>query len=133
MNEEKNLLRLLKFGLFSASAGLIQVLSFTAMNEWLKWTYWVAFGIALTLSVVWNFTFNRKFTFRSDANISRAMGLVALYYLAFTPLSTIGGDALTKAGWNEYLVLAITMLLNFATEYLYQKRVVYKGKIDTAK
>ena len=60
-------------------------------------------------------------------------GLVALYYLAFTTLSTIGGDALTKAGWNEYLVLAITMLLNFATEYLYQKRVVYKGKIDTAK
>ena len=133
MNEKKNLLRLLKFGLFSASAGLIQVLSFTAMNEWLKWTYWATYGIALTLSVVWNFTFNRKFTFRSDANIARAMGLVVLYYLAFTPLSTIGGDALTKAGWNEYLVLAITMLLNFATEYLYQKRVVYKGKIDTAK
>lgn len=46
-------------------------------------------------------------------------------------MSTLGGNALTDAGWNEYLVLALTMLLNFVTEYLYQRLVVYRRQIDT--
>lgn len=133
MKEPKSLLRMLKFALFSASAGLIQVAVFTALNEGLKWSYWAAYLPALVLSVVWNFTFNRKYTFRSDANVARAMALVFLYYLAFTPLSTWAGNALAGAGWNEYAVLALTMVANFITEYLLQRCVVYKGKIDTAK
>ena len=120
-----------KFTLFSASAGLIQVVSFELLSKALKLPYWGSYLTALCLSVLWNFTFNRRYTFRSDANIPRAMGLVALFYLVFTPLSTWGGDALNAAGWNEYLVLALTMALNFVTEFLYQRLVVYRQRIDT--
>ena len=59
------------------------------------------------------------------------MGLVALFYAVFTPLSTWGGSALTNAGWNEDLVLIFTMLLNFVLEFLYQKFVVYRNLTDT--
>ena len=95
------------------------------------WSYWAAYLPSLVLSVLWNFTFNRRYTFRSDASIPRAMALVALFYVVFTPLSTWGGNALTAAGWNEYLVLALTMVLNFVTEFLYQRLVVYRKRIDT--
>ena len=112
---KKTLWQVLKFTLFSASAGLIQVASFTLFNEVFHWSYWAAYLPSLVLSVLWNFTFNRRYTFRSDANIPRAMALVFLFYVVFTPLSTLGGNALTDAGWNEYLVLALTMLLNCVT------------------
>ncbi len=133
MTEKKSWWRPLKFALLSASAGLIQIVSFTILNEWLKMQYWGAYLIALVLSVLWNFTFNRKFTFRSSAKVSRAMALVFVYYLIFTPLTTWGGNALANLGWNEYIVLILNMLLNLATEYPYQRFVVYRGKIDTAK
>ena len=123
--------QVVKFTLFSISAGLIQVAAFTLMETVFHLPYWPSYLTALVLSVLWNFTFNRRYTFRSDANIPRAMGLVALFYLAFTPLSTWGGDALNAAGWNEYLVLALTMVLNFVTEFLYQRLVVYRQRIDT--
>lgn len=124
------LLRALKFLFFSISAGLIEILSFTLLNELIKWSYWPSYLISLTLSVLWNFTLNRKFTFKSAANIPIAMLKVFAYYLVFTPLTTLGGNALTGAGWNEYIVLAITMILNFVTEYLYCKFVVYRNKMD---
>ncbi len=125
--------QMIKFTLFSASAGLIQFGSFALFNEVLHFPYWLGYGLALVLSVLWNFTFNRRYTFRSDANIPKAMGLVFLFYVAFTPLSIWWGDALTAAGWNEYLVLIGTMLINFVTEYLYQRFVVYRYSIDTRK
>ena len=81
--------------------------------------------------MLWNFTFNRRYTFRSDANVPKCMALVALYYAVFTPLSTWGGDALTRLQWNEYLILALTMLVNFVTEFLYQRFVVYRKTVDT--
>lgn len=127
---KKTWIQVLKFGLFSASAGLVQVGSFTLLNELLHWVYRGAYLTALVLSILWNFTLNRKFTFSGSNNAAKAMALVFLYYLVFTPLSTWGGSALTHAGFNEYLVLAITMLLNFVTEYLYQKRVVYGEKTN---
>ncbi len=120
-----------KFTLFSASAGVIQVVSFELLSKALKLPYWGSYLTALCLSVLWNFTFNRRYTFRSDASVPRAMGLVALFYAVFTPLSTWGGSALTGAGWNEDLVLVITMLLNFVLEFLYQKLVVYRNLTDT--
>ena len=123
--------QMVKFTLFSISAGLIQALSFTLFNEVFKFPYWLGYGLALVLSVLWNFTFNRRYTFRSVENVSKAMTLVFLYYLVFTPLSILWGDALTKAGWNEYLVLGGTMVINFVTEYLYQRFVVYRYTIDT--
>ena len=85
----------------------------------------------LVLSVLWNFTFNRRYTFRSDASVARSMLLVALFYAVFTPVSTWWGHALTTAGWNDFLVLAGTMVINFVTEFLYQRFVVYRNRIDT--
>ena len=120
-----------KFTLFSASAGIIQVVSFELLSKALNLPYWGSYLTALCLSVLWNFTFNRRYTFRSDANVPKCMALVALYYAVFTPLSTWGGDALTRLQWNEYLILALTMLVNFVTEFLYQRFVVYRKTVDT--
>lgn len=130
--DKKELMRAVKFTLFSASAGIIQLLSFTLMNEVFRWNYWVCYLTALILSVLWNFTLNRKITFCSANNVPIAMLKVAAYYLVFTPLSTWGGDKLTGMGWNEYVVLAVSMLLNFTTEFLYDRFVVFGGSIDTA-
>lgn len=129
---KKELVRMVKFLLFSISAGVIQTLSFTLMNEVFRWNYWVCYLTALILSVVWNFTLNRKFTFQSANNVPIAMLKVAAFYLVFTPLSTWGGQVLADLGWNEYLVLAVSMVSNFVLEYLYDQFVVFRGSIDTA-
>lgn len=134
---KKELLRTFKFILFSISAGIIQVLSFTLLNELLHLNYWVSYLISLTLSVLWNFTLNRKFTFKSAANVPIAMLKVAGFYLVFTPLSTWWTAVLTEPAyglmWNEYLVLIGTMLVNFAAEYLFQRFFVFGKSLDTAK
>ncbi len=131
MMKNQNVWQMIKFTLFSISAGLIQIGSFAVMEEVFHLPYWPSYLTSLVLSVLWNFTFNRRYTFRSDANVPRAMTLVALFYLVFTPVTTWGGDALVNAGWNDFLVLALTMILNFVLEYLYQRFVVYRGMIDT--
>ena len=123
--------QVLKFTLFSISAGLIQVAAFTLMETVFHLPYWPSYLTALVLSVLWNFTFNRRYTFRSDASVARSMLLVALFYAVFTPVSTWWGHVLTTAGWNDFLVLAITMAVNFVTEFLYQRFVVYRNRIDT--
>ena len=129
---KKELMRSLKFLLFSISAGVIQILSFTLLNELLHLPYWVSYLIALVLSVIWNFTLNRRFTFRSANNVPMAMLKVTAYYAVFTPLSTLLEKYLTETvGWNEYLVTLINMVLNFVTEYLFDTFVVFRGSIDT--
>lgn len=131
----KEWLRSLKFVLFSISAGVIQVVSFTLMEEVLHLPHWLSYLVALVLSVLWNFTLNRKFTFCSASNVPVAMLKVALFYLVFTPLSTWWTAVLTgpEVGWNEYLVLVLTMLVNFVTEYLFQRFLVFGKSLDTAK
>ena len=132
--KKKEFLRTVKFVLFSISAGLIQVVSFTLMEELLHVTHWVAYLTALVLSVLWNFTLNRKFTFCSASNMPVAMAKVAVFYAIFTPLSTWWTAVLTdQCGWNEYLVLAMTMIVNFVLEYLYQRFFVFGDSLDTAK
>ncbi len=126
MEKKQNLLQTLKYVLIAASAGIIQAASFSLFEEVLHMPYWPSYLIALVLSVLWNFTFNRKYTFHSTSNLPKAMMLVFLFYLVFTPLSTWAGDLLTKAGWNDYLVLAVTMIVNLVTEFLYQKHIVFK-------
>ena len=123
--------QVVKFTLFSISAGLIQVASFTLMETVFHLPYWPSYLTALVLSVLWNFTFNRRYTFRSDASVGRSMLLVALFSAVCTPVSTWWGHVLTTAGWNDFLVLAITMAVNFVTEFLYQRFVVYRNRIDT--
>ncbi|MBE6807512.1 MAG: GtrA family protein [Ruminococcaceae bacterium] len=132
--ERKELWRAVKFTLFSVSAGVIQIGSFTLLTEVLSLVPWLGHLISLVLSVVWNFTLNRKFTFQSANNVPIAMLKVALFYLVFTPVSTWWTAVLTeRAGWDKFLVEALTMAVNFVTEYLYQRFVVFRGSIDTAK
>ena len=134
MNKRQEALRAVKFALFSVSAGLIQIGSFTLFNEVFHWSYWVCYLLSLILSVLWNFTLNRKYTFRSAANVPVAMAKVAAYYAVFTPLSTLLGNWLVGTlRWNEYLVTALNMILNFVTEFLYQRWFVFGKSIDTAK
>lgn len=128
----KEWVRALKFTLFSASAGLIEIGSFTLLNELLHLPYWLSYLVALVLSVLWNFTLNRRFTFRSASNVPIAMLKVAAYYAVFTPLTTWLEHVLTmNFGWNEYLATALNMILNLTTEFLYQRYVVFGDSIDS--
>ncbi|MBP7401473.1 MAG: GtrA family protein [Clostridia bacterium] len=131
-SERRKLLeQTVKYVLFSASAGIVQVTAFTLLSEAVRLRYWPSYLIALVLSVLYNFTVNRRFTFRSANNVPLAMLLVAGYYLVFTPLSTWWGDRLTGIGWNGYVVLVGTMLVNFVTEFLFWRFVVFARSIDT--
>lgn len=132
---KKEFIRTVKFTLFSASAGLIQFGTFALMEELLHWEHWVSYLISLVLSIIWNFTLNRKYTFHSANNVPIAMLKVAGFYAVFTPLSTWWTAVLTGAGfgWNAYLVEIGTMLVNFVTEYLFDRFVVFRKSIDTAK
>ena len=134
MEEKKkeNMEHMIKFLLFSMSAGVIQAVTFTVLFEIGGFIYWPSYLIALILSVVWNFTLNRKFTFKSAANVTVAMTKIAIYYAIFTPLSTWWGDALTNINWNAYLVLFLTMITNLITEFMVTKYIVYKNQINTA-
>lgn len=130
--KKKELLRMVKFTLFSISAGAIELISFALLNELTHWSYWPCYLIALAASVLWNFTLNRNFTFRSAGNVPVAMLKVAAFYAVFTPVSTYLGNFLAEGlGWNGYLVTVLNMLLNFVLEYLYQRFFVFGKTIDT--
>ena len=136
LTKKENFFQMLKFGLFSASAGIIEVAVFTLMQLIFRDAgskYGPSYFIALAASVLWNFTFNRKFTFQSAGNVPRAMLLVFCYYLAFTPLSVWWGTALARGRSTlaEYLVLGGTMLVNLVTEYLWQRFVVFRKSMNT--
>ena len=132
MSKNKEFIRTLKFTLFSVSAGVIQILLFTLMNEICHLNYWISYLTSLLASIIWNFTINRKITFKSSNNVKLSMLLVLIFYAVFTPVSTVLGNFAETRGANEYLVLAITMLSNFILEYLYTRYIVYKGSCDTA-
>ena len=133
-NNKKEIWRAVKFTLFSASAGIIEFVSFTLLNEFTFWSYWPCYLIALVLSVLWNFTLNRNFTFRSAGNVPIAMLKVACYYVVFTPVTTILGNWLAETcGWNGLLVTILNMALNLVTEYLYDRFFVFGKTIDTNK
>ena len=124
--------RVIKYTLFAASAGVVQIVSFTLMTEFTPLPYWPRYLISLVLSVVWNFTFNRRFTFKSASNVPIAMLKVLAYYCVFTPASTLLGHYLVEtAGWNDYVVEIINMLFNFVTEFLYQRFFVFGSSLNT--
>ena len=133
LTRKENSLQVIKFIIFSVSAGVIQTISFTVINELTTWKYTPCYLIALTLSVLWNFTLNREFTFKSANNIPVAMAKVAAFYCVFTPLSTWWGSALTGAGFNEYIVLFGTMAVNLTAEFLYDRFFVFRGTMNTNK
>lgn len=130
MKNSKQLWQAVKFTLFSASAGVIQIGSFTLLEIFIQ-DYWIPYLISLTMSILWNFTLNRRYTFKSAANVSVAMAKVFGFYLVFTPLSTYLGSLAEKAGVNDFIILIVTMLANFVLEFLFCKFVVYWGQEDT--
>ena len=129
-NKKKSFLQALKFTLFSISAGIIQIAVFSLLELFIK-DYWIPYLTSLVFSILWNFTLNRKYTFRSAANVPVAMAKVFGFYLVFTPLSTYLGNLAEQRGINDFLILAVTMLSNFVLEFLFCKLVVYRGKEDT--
>ncbi len=133
LSRKENTVQVVKFALFSISAGIIETVSFALLNELTNWSYWPCYLIALVLSVLWNFTLNREFTFKSANNVPVAMAKVAAFYCVFTPLSTWWGSALTNAGWNEYVVLLGTMAVNLTSEFLYDRFFVFRDTMNTNK
>ena len=132
MKDNKELIRSIKFTLFSISAGAIEFGLFALLNSITGWDYWANYLIALIASVIWNFTLNREFTFKATNNIPLAMLKVAIFYAIFTPVSTILGNYLAEdLRWNELLVTILNMLCNFVLEFLYDKYFVFRGSIDT--
>ena len=130
MNKKNEIMQAIKFTLFSISAGAIQIASFAILEIFIK-TYWIPYLVSLLLSIIWNFTLNRKFTFKSAANVPIAMAKVLGFYLVFTPLSTYLGNLAEQAGAHDFLILALTMLSNFVLEFLFCKFVVYRGQENT--
>ena len=129
--EKKEVIRTIKFVLVSASAGIVELVVFTLMNELTGLKYWPCYLTALICSVIWCFTINRRYTFQSTKNVPRAMAMVLAFYAVFTPATTILGNYLAETlHWNEYLVTAINMLLNLSLEYLYDTFVVYRNEMD---
>ena len=129
---KKEMIRGIKFALFSASAGIIELTVFSLLNELTNWRYWACYLIALLMSVLWNFTLNRRYTFRSADNISAAMLKTMGFYCVFTPVSTVIGNYLADTlYWNEYLITMIIMLSNFVLEFLYDRFYVFRKTIDT--
>ena len=125
-------MQIVKFTLFSISAGVIQIGSFAIIEIFIK-NYWIPYLISLILSILWNFTLNRRYTFKSATNVPIAMAKVFGFYLVFTPLSTYLGNLAESYGANDFLILILTMLLNFVLEFLFCKFIVYRGKEDTLK
>ncbi|MBQ3251621.1 MAG: GtrA family protein [Oscillospiraceae bacterium] len=127
---KKQFWQAIKFTLFSVSAGVIQIGSFALLEIFIK-DYWLPYLISLVLSILWNFTLNRRYTFKSAANVPVAMAKVFGFYLVFTPLSTYLGNLAEDFGTNDFVILIVTMLANFVLEFLFCKFVVYRGKEDT--
>ena len=141
-------IRILKFIGFSISAGVIEIVTETLLEKCLPWEsmtgnpqikYWVSYLVALILSVIWNFTFNRKFTFKSAANVPIAMLKVFAFYLVFTPLTTWLQKYLCSFDWGSadsmkgQLTTCINMALNLTTEYVYDRFFVFRKSLDTNK
>ena len=131
--KKKNLIQILKFTLFSISAGVIQTVTFALLYDVIHLFYWLSYLVSLVLSVLWNFTFNKKFTFKSAANVPIAMAKVFLFYLVFTPLSLWLGEFAENSGVDGNIVFVLTLLANFILEFLYCKFVVYKNQENTLK
>ena len=130
MKEKKQLWQAVKFTLFSASAGLIQIGSFALLELFIQ-EYWIPYLISLVLSILWNFTLNRRYTFKSAANVPVAMAKLFGFYAVFTPVSTWLGHVAETAGVNDYIILALTMIANFVLEFLFCKFVVYRNQENT--
>lgn len=131
LTKKETLIQVLKFVAFSMGAGIIQIVSYTIIFELTGWAHWKCYLPSLILSVLYNFTVNRKYTFKSANNVPIAMLKVALFYCVFTPVSTILGHKAELAGVNNFIIEIVTMLCNLVTEYLFCRFFVYRDSMNT--
>lgn len=145
---KSELMQAVKFTLFSISAAVIQIVSslllkliildyvipeghtFFFIKEWQTDTF-IADTVGLALSVLWNFTFNRKFTFKAANNVPVAMLLALAFYVPFYPFQIWYVDTIEKSlahigDWGFIIGLGTCMLINFVLEFLWQKFVVFR-------
>ena len=128
----KELIRAAKFTLISISAGIIQIGSFTLLYELCELDYWISYLVSLLLSIIWNFTINRKVTFKSAANVPKAMAQLLGFYAVFTPVTMLGGQWVEGLGVHGLIVEIVTMILNFVLEFLFCRFVIYRNACDSA-
>lgn len=149
---KKEVLRAVKYTLFAISAGIIQIVSSLALKAILDnfldesqtmvfihempISSFVAETVGLALSIIWNFTFNRKFTFKAANNVPVAMLLAFLFYVPFYPFQTwyiaVVESKLAHIGfWAFVIAQGTVMIINFVLEFLWQQFVVFRGKVDT--
>ncbi len=133
LTTKQTVIQVLKFVAFSMGAGIIQIVSFTLLQLIDSLSYWQCYLPSLVLSVLYNFTVNRKFTFKSATNVPIAMLKVALFYCVFTPVSLYLGQVAADNGVNEFIVEIVTMGCNLVTEYLFCRFVVYRNSMNTNK
>lgn len=147
--KKKEMLRTLKYVLVAASAGLIQFGSTAILS--LIWPVEkftngpvLFYLIGLVLSVIWNLTINRKYTFKSANNMGIAILWTVGFYIIFTPASLllqgwltngvmIEGSTLVLAhylGWHTLIGTIINMVLNLGLEYPFQRFIVFRNSID---
>lgn len=131
LSTKETIIQVAKFVAFSMGAGIIQIASYTIIHELTDCEHWKAYLPSLILSVLYNFTVNRKFTFKSATNVPVAMLKVALFYCVFTPVSLYLGQMAENAGINNYIVEGVTMACNLVTEYLFCRFVVYRNSMNT--
>lgn len=131
LSAKETLIQIVKFVAFSMGAGIIQIVSYTLIHELTNWQHWKCYLPSLILSVLYNFTVNRKFTFKSATNMTVAMIKVALFYCVFTPVSLYLGHVAETAGINNYIIEVVTMACNLVTEYLFCRLVVYRNSMNT--
>lgn len=133
LTKRQTIVQVAKFVAFSMGAGIIQIVSYTLIHELTGWAHWKCYLPSLILSVLYNFTVNRRYTFKSATNVPIAMLKVAFYYCIFTPVSTYLGNLAETAGINNYIIEAVTMVCNLVTEFLVCRFWVYRNSINTNK
>lgn len=127
----ETLVQTFKFTLLSLSAGLVEACSFMLIDLLTPMTYDWKHVISIVLSVLYNFTLNRRYTFKSANNIPIAMLKVGIFYVFFIPVTAWLGQIAANTGWNEYLIKGLSMLANFVGEFIWWKYIVFRGTENT--
>ena len=128
----KEFFRTIKYFIVAASAGLIQFGVNVLLFKVTPMPYWICYDIALILSVIWNFTINRKATFKSVGNIPIAMLKVLGYYAVFGPIATVAAVFVKEDNPYYWLITIGLIIINGVTEYLFMRLFVFRKEIDSA-
>lgn len=147
--KRKGVLQFIKYALCAASAGIIQLALFSILQavipqsgktirfivEDMDLVTFISTTVALCASILWNFTFNRKFTFKDAGNVPKAMLLAFLFYVPFYPFQTwyvhtikslLLGPLSTQA--SGIIAEGSVMVINFVLEFMWQKFVVFRKR-----